>query len=449
MLLNFLRNTCLLGLPSLLVSTSAIHFLTDWIAWSESLYIVALTANIGYFTNFIAIKMLFKPYYPTALGRQGLIPKNQPRLAKALSATLSDHFLANEHWHDYLEQANLLPKVINKAQKYCQNWIDTPKNQQSLQVGLQNYLKNNRSTTNELMEHFQRSLVNELADKLDPQLLLNQSFEWVETQFEERPREMEFLIEPIIRTVAENIPFISRKLIDTIDDHIEQQDTIRRGFAKAAKWSANINEDDIKKYLFRMVASFEFRQTLFDGLQTLVSEYKNRNADPDDNTPHIDFQKLVNDFISHQTQNFNLTDYLVQKLDDPDVSRWLCQTLSRALPNLFAWVNHQISQPTVQQMLTTQLVLLIEHIDLKEIIEEKAAKFSPQKMESIFHNMIKDQLVFIELLGALLGGLSGLALVDISYFTALTAILVSYYLIDLLLTKYKRNRQQTLVTKQT
>ena len=59
------------------------HFVLETGPWSEIFYIITLTANIGYFTNFIAIKMLFKPYYKTVFGRQGLIPKNQPRMAEA------------------------------------------------------------------------------------------------------------------------------------------------------------------------------------------------------------------------------------------------------------------------------------------------------------------------------------------------------------------------------
>lgn len=445
-MIHFIRNACLVGLPCLLAIAAALHFLGHWHEqenvknWFESIYIIALTANIGYFTNFIAIKMLFKPHYPTALGRQGLIPKNQPQLAKALANTLSDHFLASDHWQAYLENAQLMPKLVNNSQQYCQKWLDNPQNQIVLQQALQAYLKNNSSSLNTLIANLQSSLVNELTQKIDPQVLLEQSFSWVETQFEQRPREMEFLIEPIVKTIAENIPFIAEKLISTIDEHIENQDTIRRGIAKAAKWSANINEDDIKLYLFRMVASFEFRQTLFEGLQSLVSEYKNRSAEPTDDSPPIDFGKLLNDFINHQTQDFNLSHYLAKKLDDPKLMAILTSALNQILPNLFTWLGQQLEQPSIRQTLIKQLTNLIEQIDLKNLIEEKASQFSPQKMESIFHHMIRDQLVFIELLGALLGGLSGLALININYFAILAALLTSYYLVDLVLTNQRDSK---------
>jgi uncharacterized membrane protein YheB (UPF0754 family) len=56
-------------------------------------------AIIGYFTNDIAIKMLFRPYKPLYLGKRqlpftpGLIPRNQERLAKRIADTIMSSLL--------------------------------------------------------------------------------------------------------------------------------------------------------------------------------------------------------------------------------------------------------------------------------------------------------------------------------------------------------------------
>ncbi|MFQ3614398.1 MAG: DUF445 family protein [Cyanobacteriota bacterium] len=61
---------------------------------------------IGYFTNDIAIKMLFRPYRPyRLLGRRipftpGLIPQNQPRLAKQIANTIMGSLLTPEELHN-------------------------------------------------------------------------------------------------------------------------------------------------------------------------------------------------------------------------------------------------------------------------------------------------------------------------------------------------------------
>lgn len=59
-------------------------------------------AIIGYFTNDLAIKMLFRPYKPKYLGKKqlpftpGLIPRNQERLAKRVSDTIMGSLLTPE-----------------------------------------------------------------------------------------------------------------------------------------------------------------------------------------------------------------------------------------------------------------------------------------------------------------------------------------------------------------
>jgi uncharacterized membrane protein YheB (UPF0754 family) len=59
-------------------------------------------AVIGYFTNDLAIKMLFRPYKPVYIGGRklpftpGLIPRNQDRLAKRVSDTIMESLLTPE-----------------------------------------------------------------------------------------------------------------------------------------------------------------------------------------------------------------------------------------------------------------------------------------------------------------------------------------------------------------
>ena len=57
---------------------------------------------IGYFTNDIAINMLFRPYRGVYIGQRripftpGLIPRNQERLAKKISDTIMGSLLTPE-----------------------------------------------------------------------------------------------------------------------------------------------------------------------------------------------------------------------------------------------------------------------------------------------------------------------------------------------------------------
>lgn len=70
---------------------------------------IATGAFIGYCTNYIAIKMLFHPYKEMKfLGfalpfTPGVIPKNQPRIAKAVGKAVGENLLTDEDMADVLK----------------------------------------------------------------------------------------------------------------------------------------------------------------------------------------------------------------------------------------------------------------------------------------------------------------------------------------------------------
>ncbi|MER3433422.1 MAG: DUF445 domain-containing protein [Leptolyngbya sp. ERB_1_1] len=75
---------------------------------------------IGYFTNDVAIKMLFRPYRPLYLGGRrvpftpGLIPRNQERLAKRISDTIMGSLLTPEELQN-LARRLLQPERVQAA----------------------------------------------------------------------------------------------------------------------------------------------------------------------------------------------------------------------------------------------------------------------------------------------------------------------------------------------
>lgn len=61
-----------------------------------------LGATIGYFTNYIAVKMLFHPYKPWKIGKlrvpftPGIVPRRQPVLAKAIGDAVGNHLFTGD-----------------------------------------------------------------------------------------------------------------------------------------------------------------------------------------------------------------------------------------------------------------------------------------------------------------------------------------------------------------
>ena len=86
----------------------------------------AIGAVIGYCTNYIAVKMLFRPLKPIKIGNRtlpftpGIIPKGQGRMAKALGQAVGEHLLTKEDFEKMLSEDiknAVVDAVSRKAEK--------------------------------------------------------------------------------------------------------------------------------------------------------------------------------------------------------------------------------------------------------------------------------------------------------------------------------------------
>jgi uncharacterized membrane protein YheB (UPF0754 family) len=82
---------------------------------------IVVGATIGYFTNFLAIKMLFRPQKEVRIGKwrvpftPGIIPKNQPRLAAAIGNAVGSHLINMESIKESFQKNGTKEKLVKKV----------------------------------------------------------------------------------------------------------------------------------------------------------------------------------------------------------------------------------------------------------------------------------------------------------------------------------------------
>lgn len=82
-----------------------------------------LCAFIGWLTNYIAVKMIFRPYRPVrivGLKIQGLMPRRQSDLARKIGETVEDRLLT----HDDLNRALNTPQIHERALELLGRQVD-------------------------------------------------------------------------------------------------------------------------------------------------------------------------------------------------------------------------------------------------------------------------------------------------------------------------------------
>ncbi|MDP7420527.1 MAG: DUF445 family protein [bacterium] len=86
-------------------------------------YVIILSSIVGYYTNFIAIKMLFRPKKVTVFGRQGLIPHNQDHIAESFGKNIAANFFTPEYILDYLDRRAIVDTGITNIKDFLEAYL--------------------------------------------------------------------------------------------------------------------------------------------------------------------------------------------------------------------------------------------------------------------------------------------------------------------------------------
>lgn len=104
-------------------------------------------AGIGYITNWIAVKMMFRPLHPIILGKftlpftPGIIPRNQSKLAESIGNTISNNLLTDDDFKKVLLSDDIKNNIISSINNYLNS---LSKNQNSINSLICNYIEESK-----------------------------------------------------------------------------------------------------------------------------------------------------------------------------------------------------------------------------------------------------------------------------------------------------------------
>ncbi len=88
-------------------------FVQTGMDWLNIAYYTCVSGLIGYGTNWLAIRMLFRPIERRPIWGQGLIPAQRERIILSLAAGMHTHILSHERIHQRIEETGLVKKINN------------------------------------------------------------------------------------------------------------------------------------------------------------------------------------------------------------------------------------------------------------------------------------------------------------------------------------------------
>lgn len=382
---------------------------------------------IGYFTNDIAIKMLFRPYQAKFIGKYqlpftpGVIPRNQERLAQKISDTIMGSLL-----------------TPSELQKLAQKLLETERVEGAilwlLQLSLKQIQEDKQQKTAIILAEILRDLFaqslprllkvwSRKPDFLEPQI--NSIFDQILLEFrlnENQARQLtswllEYVLSPeVLRQGL--IDFLTEKNIQIIDEGFREKTSgtywvianlfgLQNSLIRLRNFC--LEEKDITNArLKELLLSLEIRTRIREWLQELslqnlpVSTVKELRQTTKEvvqkyiQEKGIDLVQALGNSINWD----NLAEVIINRLRNSPVLNTSLEIISQELALILErYLEEELEQIVAQ---------IIPILAIDQVIVERVKATSPAELEAGIQGIVKTELQAIVNLGGILGFLVGL-----------------------------------------
>ncbi|MBS4210711.1 DUF445 family protein [Bacillus sp. FJAT-50079] len=367
----------------------------NWI-W-QILFMVFVGAVIGGFTNFLAIRMLFRPYQPIFIGKwqlpftPGLIPKRHHELAKQMGKLVVEHLVTPESIQRKLKEEAFQKEMKALVTQKLNNWLERGITVGTLleQLQIKDAAEKTTSYINAKIENKYRTLKHEVEKKKLHECI---------------PGEWGIALE-------EKIPYVADQILAKAIVYFSEPE---------GKEKIKLMIEDFLKErgrLWNMIQMFIGNDSLADKFQPEIIKFLNNPGTKTmiETVLRSEWSKLSDMELGQMLKNVD-DDHIASYL-----RKWVADILQaetffeKTVAELLAPYRKKMEEEFIPRILDTvgQYVLarsgeMMERFQVEEIVREQIEAFSLQRLEALVISIAKKELVMITYLGAVLGGIIGM-----------------------------------------
>lgn len=370
------------------------------------LFMMVIGAAIGGITNYLAIKMLFRPYQPVHIGKwrvpftPGIIPRRRDEMSIQLGDMVVKHLLTADSIQKKLEEDDFKEKITDWSKKE-----------------LAKVLKSQLTTRELLAKHI---------NILDPEAAFNtktnQLVENVYIDFKKNQGEKTLFEMMPLKThelIKSKIPFLSQQLVNKAIDYLESNEAdgkiqiIVNQILEEKKMIKSIvsmfvkNDNMVEKVKAEIIKILQNETTADTIVQLLEKEWykiisQNLNTYLDNVTP-VQVSTFIENKVTSQVPLGKWLDKTVEEWASPYYNTIIDDYLPKALDK-------------AGHVAVTRVDEVLIQFDISTIVRKQVESFPMERLEQLILGIVNKEFKMITYLGAFLGGLIGI----------LQAVLVQY-----------------------
>lgn len=379
-------------------------------------------AIIGYITNWLAIKMLFKPYNEKRiLGVKvpftpGVIPKERKRIATNIGTAVGNHLLTDTVIKEKLTNEETKKIIANRVLTE----LDIDK--LSIEQVLQFIYGDDYSTQIEKIEEW-------LAEKIHQEINKDYNITLINTSLKKYVKET-FYNTPIEEMLSdEQTQIINQIIIDKMPSIIKTIKELKYDIDFEAKLKEGINSF-IQQKLGSLGAMFVSADTIYAGIIEKIEEELDKE----------DTRKWIGEIIQDKIEEI-IAKKPNEIVEEEVLDQIIGSVLDNAIPNIVESFTvekiHQGIHVFVLQLIKTEIIIsweikeriisivmekwdsiieaniddMIKQLNIPKMIESEMNKMEIVEIENILLLIVKKELRAITWFGALLGFVMGLILI--------------------------------------
>jgi len=408
-------------------------------------YKIILSSMVGYFTNFLAITMLFKPKDRTRHGIQGLIPSNQDEIAERLGDGISENFFNSKDLIEYIQRNDLIASSVSGISRYVEERLENPEYQRSITNWILMTFQSNSPRMFYLLQQISDvNLSKYLQEKVDLSKLIKELVQLLEKNIEDGSIDLKKISKEVTGFIHNNVPEISKVIYDQLNKMIEKQGRFKRNILKVATWTFDFNEETIEENLYDLVSSPDFRQRIYKYLEQGVDRFTGYlSSDKGNREINRYYRKAIIELIDKI--RLKGVPFLLTETEEflKKESSWLKieNNIKRALNFTKETLEKTIASEKFDTFLDRSMPTILEKVRISSIVTDKVKAYDTDNLEKMIRDASGEHLGAIEVLGGVLGGFVGIALFNPLLFLYSLGGLFMVGVIEYLLTIRQRRKQ--------